>query len=121
MTKRQEHKKINFFIPMVDMMVSAIFVFIIIVMVLVLLIKAPTDADDPSTDSKAAAAKGNETPIKPSIVENVVANQTSQEILVDDINKGLLKQQGVDSSFDADKKILEIKLKKPTNTEEEKQ
>jgi biopolymer transport protein ExbD len=118
---KKEHESVNFFVPMVDMMVSAIFIFIIIVMVLVLLIKSPTEAEDPSEDPKAAAAKGSETPIKPSIVENVVANQTSQEILVDDINKELLLKQGVDSSFDADKKILEIKLSRPESEYKPKQ
>lgn len=103
----------NFFIPMVDLMVSAVFIFIIIVMILALVINPPAQSNDPSEDPAAAAAKGNETPVNPSIIEDVVANQTASEILVNDINLKLLKQQGIESIFDAENNTLEIKLSKP--------
>jgi hypothetical protein len=108
-----ENQRVNFFIPMVDMMVSAIFVFIIIVMVLILMVKEEASSTVETEVETMFKGGGGATKIKPSIVESVVANQTAEEILVDDITRNLLEEQGLQTQFDPDKNILEIKLKKP--------
>lgn len=120
--KRQvkEEEGLNFFVPMVDMMVSAIFIFIIIVMVLVLLINPPASMQSEQTQTEeegASPASSGSVEVKPSAVAGMVANQTAEEVLVDDINREFLKEQGIESLFDPTSKKLEIKLIKP-NAEE---
>ncbi len=105
---------VNFFIPMVDLMVSAIFIFIIIVMILVMLITQPAKVEDPSdTPAEASSSQGNEVPINPSIIEDVVTNKTAEEILVEDILNNLLRKEGSRSIYDPTKKVLEIRIPKP--------
>ena len=106
---------VNFFVPMVDLMVSVIFVFIIIVMVLLLLIAAESQssAESESESQSTAQSQQQGTPVKPSIIEEAVLNQTAEEILVDDVVRELLKREGSNSVFDADSKQLEIKIKQP--------
>lgn len=111
--KHETKEGINFFIPMVDLMVSIVFVFIIIVMVLLLLIKDETSAEDPSDDPTAAAAKGQEIPVTPAIIDDALVNQSAQEILFNDIVKDSLKRRGNDSKLNVDDNKFEIKILKP--------
>ncbi len=107
---------LNFFIPMVDMMVSAVFIFIIIVMVLVLLINPPASMQSKNTETQedgTSVASSGSVEVEPSAVSGMIANQTAEEVLVDDINREFLKEQGIESVFDPGSKKLEIKLIKP--------
>ncbi len=95
-------------------MVSIIFVFIIIVMVLLLLIKdEATTTEEPSNDPVAAAAKGQETPVKPAIIDDAIVNQSAQEILFNDVLKDFLKKSGSDANLNVDSRKIEIKVLKP--------
>lgn len=104
----------NFFIPMVDLMVSVIFVFIIVVMVLIMLIKATPEINESSDNSATSQQKS---PIKAFIVEDLLANQNAQEILFNDTLRELLKQGGGDFNFDVINNKFEIKIFSPKKQE----
>ena len=118
-TKKQakESKSVNFFVPMVDLMVSIIFVFIIIVMVLLLLItsesKSPSESEVINEAEATASSIATGNPLKASVIESTVKNQSAKEILVNDVVREFLKKEGSNSVFDAEKGKLEIRIKKP--------
>lgn len=117
MAKRSKNedsgKNVNFFIPMVDLVVSIVFVFIIIVMVLILLIKDPIESTVSSEEDKASAAFGQKIPVKPSVLESVVANQTAIEVLTNDVTKQLLEKSGGTTTLNEKTGKLEFKIDKP--------
>lgn len=76
---------VNFFIPMVDLMVAVLFVFIIIIMVLVLLIKEEVEI-------VSAAAQ---TPVV-NQTEELIANQSAIDVVTDVIIQKTLKRDGSD-------------------------
>jgi biopolymer transport protein ExbD len=111
----EKNHAVNFFVPMVDLMVSIIFVFIIIVMVLLLLIsvelKSNSESESTSEGTESSVAVGSL--VKPSIIERAIANQSAKEILAHDVTRELLKKEGDDSIFDAEQGRLEIRIKQP--------
>ncbi len=82
--QEEEEEGINFFIPMVDLMVAVLFVFIIIIMVLVLLIRVES----------AAAVKAQHIAV-PKVPDVLVINRTALEQFVEDIARGALYNTGV--------------------------
>ena len=84
----EEQEKINFFIPMVDLMVAVLFVFIIIIMVLVLLIREEEVSRAPS-DAKII----NQSP-------TLITNESAVGKLLDNITQKSLKREGSDFKLD---------------------
>ena len=89
--QEEEEEGINFFIPMVDLMVAVLFVFIIIIMVLVLLIR----------EESAAAIKAQHLAV-PKVPDILVINRTAVEQFVEDIARGALRRNGVDIDLEGD-------------------
>lgn len=116
MAKEQtKSEQVNFFVPMVDLMVSIIFVFIIIVMVLLLLISSTpeNESDSDSEDENNAPSIAQGIPVKATILERAIGNQSAKEILVNDVIRELLEKEGNKSIFDVEKGQLEILIKRP--------
>lgn len=100
--QEEELEGINFFIPMVDLMVAVLFVFIIIIMVLVLLIREETAS---AIEEKNIAV--------PKVPDELIVNRSPVEQFVEDITRSTLKSNGLDIKLDANTNTMRTVVTPP--------